>query len=87
MSIARRAPKRQGVYALERIGTLAPMAKEPREGPRGGKTTRSKSGMVRKSFWIDPDVEEALRRMAFEDRRSESEIVREALRRFFQIEA
>lgn len=62
------------------------MADDPKEGPRGGKTTRSKSGMVRKSFWIDPDAEEALRRMAFEDRRSESEIVREALRRFFKIE-
>lgn len=42
--------------------------------------------MVRKSFWIDPDVEDALRRMAFEKRRSESEIVREVLRLFFEIE-
>lgn len=55
-------------------------------GPRGGRTTRSKSGLVRKSFWIDSEVEDVLRRMAFEERRSESEIVREILRRHFGVE-
>lgn len=58
-----------------------------RQGPRGGKTTVSKSGnLIRKTFWIHPDEEEALRREAFEERRSEADIVREALRRYFGIE-
>ena len=56
-------------------------------GPRGGKTTVSASGnLIRKTFWIHPDEEEALRRAAFEQRRSEADLVREALRRFFDIE-
>jgi hypothetical protein len=56
-------------------------------GPRGGKTTVSKSGnLIRKTFWLHPDEEAALRRAAFEQRRSEAELVREALRRYFNIE-
>lgn len=59
---------------------------EPR-GPRGGRTAVSKSGnLVRKTFWIHPDEAEALRQAAFEARRSEAELVREALRRYFGIE-
>ena len=54
-------------------------------GPRGGITTITKSGMVRKTMWFNPDEAEALRRRAFEERRPESELVREALRRFLQI--
>ena len=56
-------------------------------GPRGGKTTVSKSGnLIRKTFWLHPDEEEALRRAAFEQRRSEASIVRELVRRHFDIE-
>lgn len=62
---------------------------EPREeslrGRRGGTTTVTPV-MVRKTFWIDRDVEERLRREAFEAQRSEAELVREALRRYFDIE-
>jgi len=52
----------------------------PKTGPRGGETTISKSGMVRKTLWLHGDEAEALRHRAFEERRAESEIVREALR-------
>lgn len=59
---------------------------QPQTGPRGGETTISKSGMVRKTLWLHGDQAEALRLRAFKDRRAESEIVREALRRLLGIE-
>jgi len=52
----------------------------------GGKTTRTKSGMVRKTLWIHEDESEALRTRAFADRRTESSIMREALRRYLGLE-
>ena len=55
-------------------------------GPRGGETTVTKSGMVRKTLWLHGDEAEALRERAFKDRRAEAEIVREALRAFLGIE-
>ena len=60
------------------------MAKD-RIGPRGGKTTKTETGLVRKTIWLHEDEAEALRRQAFEDRRSESEIVREALRQLLKV--
>ena len=56
-----------------------------RTGPRGGKTTVSKGGLIRKTFWIHEDENEALRRAAFEERTTETEIVRELLRQRFDI--
>lgn len=56
------------------------------EGPRGGKTTVSKSGMVRKTLWLHGDEAEALRELAYRERRAESDIMREALRRLLGIE-
>lgn len=61
------------------------MVREDERGPRGGLTTR-KDGRVRKTIWLHLDEDEALRRMAYETRRSEADLVREALRRFFEIE-
>ena len=58
---------------------------ESLRGRRGGKTTVTPA-MVRKTFWVDRDVEERLRREAFETGRSEAEMVREALRLYFDIE-
>jgi hypothetical protein len=52
-----------------------------RRGPRGGTTTITDSGMVKKNFWLPGDLAEAVRTMAFEQRRSEAEIFREALER------
>lgn len=60
--------------------------KAPATGPRGGLTTVTKSGMVRKTLWLHADESEALRVRAFKDRRSESELMREALRRFLKVE-
>lgn len=49
-------------------------------GPRGGTTTRTDSGMVKKNLWIPEEVAEVLRAKAFHERRSEASIVREGLR-------
>lgn len=48
-------------------------------GPRGGTTTVTRSGMVKKNLWIPREEAEALRQKAFEERRSEAEIIREGL--------
>lgn len=55
-------------------------------GPRGGKTTVTSTGMVRKTIWLNGDEAEALRERAFRERRAEAEIVREALRAHLGIE-
>ncbi|HEX2163054.1 MAG TPA: hypothetical protein VHM02_03820 [Thermoanaerobaculia bacterium] len=60
------------------------MAKEQEEepvtlGPRGGTTTVTRSGMVKKNLWVPLDEAELLRQKAFEERRSEADIIREGL--------
>ena len=50
-----------------------------RRGPKGGKTTTTTGGLVHKKVLVREDQSEALRRASFEERRSESEIIREAL--------
>lgn len=64
--------------------------KKPSEaprGPRGGRTTVSSDGaLIRKTFYIDRDVEDALREECYRTRRTEAEIVREALRDRYGIE-
>jgi hypothetical protein len=50
-------------------------------GPRGGTTTVSRTGLVKKNLWVPREVAEALRRKAYEERRSEAAIIREGLRR------
>lgn len=52
-------------------------------GPRGGTTTVTNSGMVKKNLWVPARLAEELRRRAYQERRAEAEIVREALRRHF----
>lgn len=61
-------------------------SKEPRKGdrtpitgPRGGTTTISR-GHIRKNLWISHEENEELRRQAFEQRRSETHIIRAGLR-------
>ena len=41
---------------------------------------------VKKTIWFHEDEAEALRRRAFEDRRSESSLVREAVRKLLRIQ-
>ncbi len=55
----------------------------PEAGPRGGKTTISKSGMVRKAIYLHHDEWEQLRRRSYEENRPASDIVRESLRLYF----
>lgn len=55
-------------------------------GIRGGTTTRTETGMYRKNFWISEEMCEALRRKAFEERRTETDIIREALGRLLGVE-
>jgi hypothetical protein len=55
-------------------------------GPRGGETTVSKTGMLKKTLWLHPDEAEALRNRAFTERRTEAEILREGLRRVLGLE-
>lgn len=68
------------------IGISMAKTTEPRTGPRGGETTISKSGMVRKTLWLHGDEAEALRLRVFQERRAESDIVRAALRQYLGIE-
>ncbi|HTG34960.1 MAG TPA: hypothetical protein VLB76_18745 [Thermoanaerobaculia bacterium] len=56
----------------------------------GEKAKEEKAGItdngVKKTIWFHEDEAEALRLRAFQDRRSESAIVREAVRRLLGIE-
>lgn len=54
-------------------------------GPRGGKHTVTRTGLVRKTFNLHSDEWAALRRKAFEEERSASEIIREMLRKHLAI--
>jgi len=55
-------------------------------GPRGGKTTVTKSGLIRTVIYLHPDERDALRRAAFERDEPATAIVREALRRHLGLE-
>lgn len=57
-----------------------------RVGPRGGTTTVAQAGMVRKNFWLPDPINELLRRRCYEQRRSESDLIREALYRLLRTE-
>lgn len=53
-------------------------------GPRGGRTTVTTSGMVKKNLWVPAALADDLRQRAFEERRAEAEIMRDALRRYLR---
>jgi len=64
----------------------ADKARETREvGPRGGLTTH-KGGRVKKTLWLDEDEAQSVRSAAYEQYRSEASIIREAIRRYLEIE-
>ena len=58
----------------------------PTTGPRGGRTTVTKSGLVRKTFALHHDEVRSLRKAAYEEERTETDIVRTALRQYLDIE-
>ena len=49
---------------------------QERVGPRGGTTTMTKSGMVRKNFWLPVDEAEDLRLKAFQERTGDPWLVK-----------
>lgn len=56
-------------------------------GPRGGRSTVSSDGsMIRKNFYLERDVEEALRDDAHRQRRSEADLLREILRAHYGLD-
>lgn len=57
-----------------------------RVGMRGGTTTRTESGMYRKNFWLSEKLNDALRRKAFDERRSETDIICEALSLLLEVD-
>lgn len=69
---------------------LGAMSAKPGEkgsaGPRGGKTTVTKGGLIRTVVYLHPDERRALRFAAAEREQAASEIVREALRAYLGIE-
>ena len=59
---------------------MARKQEQKQVGPRGGTSTISDSGFRRVALYLHPDEFQALRRAAFEEERSMSEIMRAALR-------
>lgn len=57
-----------------------PTDQPPQRGPRGGTTTVTSHGYIRKNLWISHEENEALRRKAFDERLSETKIIRAGLR-------
>lgn len=58
----------------------------PTEGPRGGKTTVTKSGLIRTVVYLHRDERRALKMAAAERDIAASEVMREALRAYLGIE-
>lgn len=52
-------------------------------GPRGGTTTVTRTGMVKKNLWIPREMAEKLRTRAFDEHRSEAELIRQGLELLF----
>lgn len=51
-------------------------------GPKGGRTTTTSGGLIRKGFLVTREQAEELRERAHRERTSESELVRDALEDF-----
>ena len=51
-----------------------------KKGPRGGNTTVTAGGLLKKTIYVDQAEWQALRRKSFEEERPISEIVREMIR-------
>lgn len=62
------------------------MGERKKLGPRGGETTRTKSGLFRTTVSFHEDEWEALRAQAYQDNTSKSDLVRAAVRAYLGIE-
>ena len=58
---------------------------ESRRGPRGGLTTVTPGGLNRVSAYLLPEEREAVRRRAFEQDDSISEVIRAAIRSYLDL--
>jgi len=65
-------------------GRVSPEGEPRRIGIRGGTTTRTRSGMSRKNFWLSEEMSEALRCYAIDERPTETDLIREALSLFLE---
>jgi hypothetical protein len=64
---------------------MATTKKRPLLGPRGGQTTVSPTtGLMKKAMYLYHDEWEQLRRYSYEENRPASDIVREALKLYFE---
>lgn len=55
-------------------------------GPRGGTTTITVGGHIRKTLYLGPEEAERLRQDAFSQRRRESDVLREIVREYYALE-
>ena len=58
------------------------MAAKPLRGPRGGLTTVTPGGLTRVSTYLDETERSAVRRRAFQEERSISDVIRSAVRHY-----
>ena len=49
-------------------------------GPRGGKTTLTPGGLLKKTIYLEPDEWEALRERSYREQRPISELIRNLIR-------
>lgn len=61
------------------------MGTKPSAGPRGGKTTVTKGGLIRVVIYLSPEERKALKQAALDREMPASEVVREALREFLNL--
>jgi hypothetical protein len=62
------------------------MTTKPSAGPRGGKTTVTKGGLIRVVIYLSPEERKALKQAALDREMPASEVVREAIRAHLGIE-
>ncbi|HEX3553586.1 MAG TPA: CopG family transcriptional regulator [Thermoanaerobaculia bacterium] len=62
------------------------MTIKPSAGPRGGKTTVTKGGLIRVVIYLSPEERKALKQDALNREMPASEVVREALRNFLNLD-
>lgn len=54
--------------------------RETRTGPRGGKTTLTPGGLLKKTVYLDQEEWEALRKKSYEEQRPISDLIRSLIR-------
>lgn len=56
-------------------------------GPKGGKTTLTPGGLLKKTIYFDKEEWEALRKKSYEENRAISELIRELIRRGLNLDS